>query len=267
MKNTLLLVITIIMSTMVVSCSSDGNDDDPTDDDCSGCPSGARTEYFTITARGTPTKAKIHLPPAYDTDDNLPAIFLIDFKEQHWPTIATDEFDKVIAGVLGIPDFEALVVSLDGTADIDDQIADFEEYFEIYKNMAAYVDEYYTNNEHRTFIGRGSEAGIILFSLFTKDQESSIFSNYIVTDPNGPWNQRTFQKINNNSVPNNLIGKKLHFSFSTTNDRDQCLTIINAIEEADYPWLEFEAIEYADIDFDNAYPRAFADGLKFVFSD
>jgi hypothetical protein len=38
------------------------------------------------------------LPASYEPDRNLPTIYLIDFAEQHFK-LATDEFEKVIAGV------------------------------------------------------------------------------------------------------------------------------------------------------------------------
>ena len=76
------------------------------------------TETFTFLSNGTATKGKIYLPAAYDTTINLPAIYLIDFTDQHF-TIAKDEFEKVVAGVQQIEGFDALVVTLEEHLNID----------------------------------------------------------------------------------------------------------------------------------------------------
>lgn len=63
----------------------------------------SKTETFTFSSNGTTTKGKIFLPASYETNKNLPAIYLIDFTEQHFK-LATDEFEKVIDGVQRVYD-------------------------------------------------------------------------------------------------------------------------------------------------------------------
>ena len=58
----------------------------------------SKIEVFTFTSNGKKMKGKIYLPASYTTSKSLPAIFLIDFTEQHFK-LATDEFEKVIDGV------------------------------------------------------------------------------------------------------------------------------------------------------------------------
>lgn len=65
------------------------------------------TETFIFSSNGVPTKGKIYLPPSYETNKSLPAIYLIDFTEQQFK-LATDEFEKVVGGVRQIQDFDAL---------------------------------------------------------------------------------------------------------------------------------------------------------------
>jgi len=74
-----------------------------------------------------------------------------DFTEQHFK-VATDEFEKVIDGVLQLKDFEALVVTLDNIPDIDAEPETFQEHYDIFKNMTFFVDTNYTNNTSRRFI-------------------------------------------------------------------------------------------------------------------
>ena len=142
----------------------------------------SRIETFSFSSNGTAIKGKIFLPVSYETNKNLPAIYLIDFTEQHFK-LATDEFEKVIDGVQKLQGFDALVVSLEDIPDIDAEPETFQDQYEVFKNMASYVDNNYSNNTTRTLIGKGSESGIVLMALFIENPEKSVFDNFIVTDP------------------------------------------------------------------------------------
>jgi hypothetical protein len=224
-----------------------------------------KTETFTFSSNGVATKGKIFLPASHETNRNLPAIYLIDFTEQQFK-LATDEFEQVVAGVQQIKGFDALVVTLEEHLDIDSKPEAFQEYYDIFRNMTSYVDGIYTNNTSRTFIGRGSEAGIVLMTLFLENSESSVFENFIVTDPPGSFNSAVIQMIEKDNFPKNKQSKRLHFSFSTSNNYDECTTLINMINEAEYPWLQFESSEYTNSNYDNTYPASFAAGIKYVFN-
>jgi hypothetical protein len=227
--------------------------------------SSLRTETFTFSSNGVATKGKIFLPASHITNRNLPAIYLIDFTEQQF-TIATDEFEKVVEGVRQIQGFDALVITLEEHLDIDSKPKAFQEYYDIFKDMTSYVDGRYTDNTSRTFIGRGSEAGIVLMTLFLEYSESSVFENFIVTDPAGSFNATVIQMIEKDDFPKNKLNRKLHFSFSTSNNHDQCTKLIKLIEVAEYPWLEFESLEYTNSNYENTYPASFAAGIKYVFN-
>lgn len=221
-------------------------------------------DTFTFSVNGMDTKGKIFVPAAYKTNKNLPAIFLIDFTEQHW-AIARDEFEKVIEGVEQIQGFDALVVSLADIPDVDARPSAFQEHYEIYTSMASYIDGRYTNNSSRTFIGKGSESSIVLMALFIEDAENSVFDNFIATDPSPEYYFSITSMIENDDFPKNKSNKKLHFSFSTSNDPVKCNNLIRLINEAQYPWLEFESIEYTTSDYEHTYPVSYAAGLKFIF--
>ena len=245
----------------VVSFSSEGNDRiAPVETSPS-----SRIETFTFVSNGTATKGKIFLPASYETNKNLPAIYLIDFTEQHFK-LATDEFDKVIDGVQLIQGFDALVVSLENIPDIDAEPETFQGQYEVFINMASYVDSKYTNNSSRTFIGKGSESGIVLMTLFLENPETTVFDNFIVTDPSPKYASAIINLIEKDNIPKNKLNKKLHFSFSTSNDRAKCTKLINLIKEAQYPWLQFESIEYTNSDYEHTYPISYAAGIKYVFN-
>ncbi len=225
----------------------------------------SKIESFTFSSNGMTTKGKIYLPDSYETNKNLPAIYLIDFTEQHFK-LATDEFEKVIDGVRQIQGFDALVISLENIPHIDAEPETFKDQYEIFKNMASYVDGKYTNNISRTFIGKGSEAGIVLMALFLENPETSVFDNFIVTDPSPKYASAIINLIEKDNIPKNKLNKKLHFSFSTSNDRPKCIKLINLINEAQYPWLQFESVEYKNSNYENTYPVSFAAGIKYIFN-
>ena len=224
-----------------------------------------RIETFTFSSNGTKRKGKIYLPASYETNNNLPAIYLIDFTEQHFK-LATDEFEKVIDGVRQIEGFDALVVTLENIPDIDAEPKAFQDHYEIYKTLTSYVDGKYTNNSSRTFIGKGSESGVVIMALFLENSETPVFDNFIATDPSGLYASAIIRMIENEDFPKNKLNKKLHFSFSTSNDRAKCNNLINLVNEAQYPWLQFESIEYTNSDYENTYPISFAAGIKFIFN-
>jgi hypothetical protein len=225
----------------------------------------SRVEIFSFSSNGTIINGKIFLPAAYETNKNLPAIFLVDYTEQHFK-LATDEFEKVIDGVRQIDGFDALVVSLEDIPNIDAEPVTFQDHYELFKDMTSYVDGKYTNNSSRTFIGKGSESGIVLMALFLEDQESSVFDNFIATDPSGLYASAIIAMIENKDFPQNKSNKKLHFSFSTSNDRAKCTKLINLINDARYPWLQFESIEYKNSNYENTYPISFAAGIKYIYN-
>ena len=225
----------------------------------------SRIETFSFMSNGTATKGKIYFPDSFETDKNLPVIYLIDFTEQHFK-LATDEFEKVIDGVEKLLGFDALVVSLENILDFDAEPETFQEHYEIYKNMASYVDNIYTNNSSRTFIGKGSESGVVLMALFLENSETSLFDNFIITDPSPKYASAIINLIEKDDFPKNKSNKKLHYSFSTSNDRVKCIKLIDLIKDANYKWLQFESKEYTNSDYENTYPISYAEGIKYVFN-
>ncbi|NND06475.1 MAG: hypothetical protein HKN87_08845 [Saprospiraceae bacterium] len=223
-----------------------------------------RIDSFTFLSNGVAMRGKIFLPSAYKTNRSLPAIYLIDFTEQHFK-VATDEFEKVIDGVRQIQDFEALVVTLENIPDIDAEPDSFQEHYNIFRNMTSYVAAHYTDNSLRTFIGKGSECGVVLMALFLENSENSVFDNFIATDPSGLYKTALIEMLENQDFPQNKLNNKLHFSFSTSNDRVKCIRLITLMKEAKYPWLDLESVEYTDSNYENTYPVSYPEGLRYVF--
>lgn len=238
----------------------------PTVSGSAGAQASSRIETFSFSSNGTEVRGKIFLPDSYDVDANLPAIFLIDYTEQHF-RIATDEFEKVIEGVGQVQGLDALVVTLDAIPDVDAEPEMFQEHYELFRDMSAFVDGTYTDNPSRTFIGKGSESGVVLMALLLEDSEAPVFDNFIATDPSSLYSSQIIGMIENETFLVNKTNKKLHFSFSTSNDRALCTRLIDLIEGAQYPWLTFEATEYTDSNYENTYPMSYAAGIRFVFTD
>ncbi len=226
----------------------------------------SKIEFFSFLSNGTNKQGKIYLPDAYATNKDLPAIYLIDFTEQHFK-LATDEFEKVIDGLQQVEGLDALVVSLENIPDIDAEPETFLDQYEVFKNMALYVDGAYTNNSSRTFIGKGSEAGVVLMALFIESPESATFDNFIVTDPSPKYASAIIDLIEKDNIPENKSNKKLHYSFSTSNDRAKCIKLIDLIRDANYEWLQFESKEYTNSNYENTYPVSYAEGIKYIFNE
>ena len=103
-------------------------------------------------------------------------------------------------------------------------------------------------------------------TLFLENSETSVFDNFIATDSPGSFNSAVMHMIEKDDFPKNKLKKKLHFSFSTSNNYDECTKLINMINEAQYPWLQFESLEYANSNYENTYPASFAAGIKYIFN-
>ena len=264
MKNLIIIIAVVLIATFASGFYSFHTDGDVATTTTETITS-SRIEIFTFISNGEAKKGKIFLPASYETNKNLPTIYLIDFTEQHFK-LATDEFEKVINGVKQIEGIDALVVSLEDIPDIDAEPEAFQDHYEIYKNMVSYVDGRYTINASRTFIGKGSEGGLVLMALFVSDSETSIFKNFIVTDPSPLYSSAIIKLIENEDFPKDKLNNELHFSFSTSNNRSLCTKLINLIKEAQYPWLQFESIEYTNSNYENTYPVSYAAGLKYVFN-
>jgi len=234
-----------------------------------GAPADAATasriETFTFASGDTEVEAKIFLPANYEADRNLPAIFLIDYTEQDF-RLATDEFEKVIEGTQQVSGLDALVITLAATPDVDAEPDTFQEHYELFRSLTSHVHGKYTNNPARTFIGKGSESGVVLMALLIEDAETSVFDNFIATDPSAMYSSAVIEMLEDEELPADKMNKKLHFSFSTSNDREQCRALIDLIEGAQYPWLTFEAVEYSESDYETTYPISYAEGIQFVFS-
>ena len=96
--------------------------------------------------------------------------------------------------------------------------------------------------------------------------EASLFDNFIVTDPSPKYADAIINLIQKGNFPKNKHDKKLHYSFSTSNDREKCIKLISLINESQYDWLQLESIEYTNSDYENTYPISYAAGIKYIFN-
>lgn len=258
----LFMVFTIMIFT---SCSSDGSEEpDPI-----ATPKPTPTpiavdkrETFIFSSNGINIKGEIFIPSAYENDKNLPTIYLFDFPEQFNIKVATDEFDKVIGAVKNIQ-LNALVITLNEYKDNKMVLpGEFQEYGDIFRSMTSYVDEHYTGNISRTFIGRGNEANMVLMTLFFEEPESSVFQNFIATDALHVGDMQAL--LEREAIPQENENKKLHYS---NTDEERNAAVINAMMEQELLWLEFEFVTYPNMTVENGYNMAFVDGIKYIFEE
>lgn len=226
--------------------------------------SPSRTEVFEYSSNGVTSRGKIHLPESFERSMNLPTIYLIDFTEQHFEVVL-DEFETVIDSTNQIDGLNALVATLEEIPDINASPISFEEHADLFRDMANHIDGRYTDNPSRTFIGKGSEAGIVLLELFSEGPEGAAFDNYVATDAESGYAGAVRNILFSQDFSEATAPRRLHLSFSTSNNVQLLTELADLIGQAEYPWLEFESVYYSDLDYENAYPTAFTDGLRFIF--
>ena len=132
MKTKMIFSVSIMILTIAIvtlSC-----DEDVQADLLETTPS-SRIDTFTFSHNGEAINGKVFLPAAYENNNNLPAIYLIDYTEQHW-VVALDEFEKLVDGVEQIQGFDALVVTLEKHLDIDAQPQEFNKYYGTFKRSS-----------------------------------------------------------------------------------------------------------------------------------
>jgi hypothetical protein len=231
---------------------------------CSGAGAPARTEAFEFSSNGVATRGRVHLPESFEPGMELPTIYLIDFTEEH-TGVALDEFETVIDSVNQIDGLNALVATLEGIPDIQAHPGAYQEYAGLFRDMANHIDANYTNSPSRTFMGRASEAGIVLLELFGEDPDDGVFDNYLATDPPERFTAAVVSILETEDFSQAATSKKLHLSFSDGNNVYALTQLADLIDQADYPWLEYESVYYPDSYFTDTYQTAFADGLRFAF--
>ena len=251
---------------VVSACSKDNDDDmiDPMDDETL-----PRIEFFTFNSNNADHNAKVFLPESYETNSNLPVVYLLDTTEPPLFETGLDEFEQVTFATDAIPDFEAIVVSLR-----DIIVRDYTEYdsthyyYGLFNDMAKYVDTNYATGSSKTLIGRGNAGGMILLGLFQESGASHEFTNFVSVDiPGSAIELANVTVINNDFPTEDKEDMKLHFSFASEHQPDQNRALINRIHNNDYPWLTFASEEYADLNHETIYPQAYKDGLAFVFGE
>jgi hypothetical protein len=233
---------------------------------CSDDGTPARTEAFEFSSNGVATQGKVHLPESFEPGMELATIYLIDFTEDHGE-VALDEFETVIDSVNQIDGLNALVATLEEIPEIQAHPDAYEEYADIFRDMADHIDANYANSTSRTLIGRASEAGVVLLELFGEGPDESAFDNYVATDPPERFTSVVVSIVKTEDFSQAESSRKLHLSFSKDNNVYALTRLADLIDEAGYPWLEYESVYYSDSFFNDTYRTAYADGLRFVFGD
>lgn len=261
MKSLFNLWLLFAVSLIIGACSKE-NPTNPEDNQ-------PKIELFTFSSHNTDHQAKIRLPISYKTNQNLPVIFLMDTTEPPLFETGLDEFEKVTAAVYTIPQFDAIVVSLESIIKKDYTRYDSTNYYYVlFNDLAQYVDLNFEVGPSKTLIGRGNAGGMILLGLFQESGASHGFTNFISVDiPGSAISLANQTLINNNFPTNGKENMKLHYSFAGGHQVDQNRAVINRIQNNNYGWLTFESEEYPSLTHETVYPQAYKDGLAFIFGE
>lgn len=220
-----------------------------------------RIEDFNFSSDGISWQGQIFIPVEYETNSDLPTIYLIDHCEQ---VDCVDEFDALLTAVRSITGFNPLIIKLKDLIDNQDiTFPDYPKYRDLFNDMTTYVDANYANNHSRTLVGRGLSGNVVMRNLL--EDETPVFQNFIASDV--PSINYLMNLIKGKDFPLELDDKKLHYSFTSSTNQDGNVNFVNALNEKGFTWLDFESVEYPDLIYPNAPPSVFTDGLKFIFED
>lgn len=217
---------------------------------------------------------KILLPKEYETDKNLPVVYLLDgltanpgrpngpifFQDliSYANNVGLNAILVAVGDQVGLKRERDFLAS--GCGGNDDDFGKFYKF--INKELVPYIDEKYeSDHTARTLIGVSFSGNFTYNVLFREVQDSIIFHNFISVDPSN-CSLSYFQEHLDSmdlSVEANL---KIHISQA----EDPTAGILNDLfEEKDFPFLEVDYNFYENEDHYSVANPSIQRGLKFIY--
>ena len=271
MKNLILILTSLISLALLCGCSGDTTDLEPV----SEYPKTERTTIESTFVYDNYTyPVRIYLPKSYETNNNLPVIYVLDGKMN---------FDLVISAIPNSTD--AIVVAFGDLAyrqlwprrwedlmpedinchSVNGKHHDFYDF--ITKELIPYIDNKYINdNTSRTLLGHSSAGIFTLVSMFIEDTQNVTFNNFIAGDPELACNPTYFDRmLNNNDFP--VVAEKFKFYLGLSGDGniDAVRQFSDDIKAKEFPWLTFKYEEFLNEGHLGVRDDIFGSALRFVF--
>ena len=274
MKNLILILTSLIALTLLGGCEDDTTEPDPV----IPVPEYPKTESTTIKSNfvydNYTYPVQIYLPKSYETNSNLPVIYVLDGKMN---------LDLVISAIPNSTD--AIVVAFGDLAykglwprrwedlmpedinchNVNGKHQDFYDF--ITKELIPYIDnEYMNDNTSRTLLGHSSAGLFALVSMFAEDTQNVTFNNFIAGDPELACNLTYFDEmLNDSDFP--VVAEKFKFYLALSGDGDTNAVrqFTDSIKAKEYPWLTFKYEEYLSESHLGVRDELFESSLRFVF--
>jgi predicted alpha/beta superfamily hydrolase len=284
MKNLVLILISLISLTLLGGCEDVTTDlipdpePDPEPDTELPVSEYPKTESTSIKSDFVYDNyiypVKIYLPKSYETNINLPVIYVLDGKLS-FDLVINEIQNSTDAIVVAFGDFayeeqwlrrwEDLMPEGINCHNVNGKYQDFYDF--ITKELIPYIDNKYNNNNtSRTLFGHSSAGLFTLVSMFMEDTQNVTFNNFIAGDPELACNPAYFyEMLKDNDFP--VVAKKFKFylALSGDGDIDAVRQFSDAIKAKEYPWLTFKYEEFINESHLGVTDDLFRSALRFVF--
>ena len=277
MRNLVLILTKLFFLTVSSGCES-GNTTDSEIDPEPPVSEYPKTESTSIKSNSVYDNytypVEIYLPKSYETNNNLPIIYVLDGKMT---------FELVISAIPNSTD--AIVVAFGNLAlkkqwarrwedlmpeeiDCHNVTGKHQDFYDfITKELIPYIDNTYNNdNTSRTLLGHSSAGLFTLVTMFAEDTENVTFKNFIAGDPELACNPTYFDgMLNDNDFPAVDEKFKFYLALSGDGDTDAVRQFSDDIIAKEYPWLTYKYEEFLNESHLGVRDELFASALKFVF--
>lgn len=270
-KNLIFGCMAIIL--VITACSSDNSDVD------APIPQKEfpRTEIMSITSNNVfdnySYPIKIYLPASYETNKNLPIIYILD-GESLLEKVKNNLNSSIEAIVVGIGDFAAkeewtrrFADYMPGTICTGAQGKHLDFYNFITRELVPNIDINYDNDHNsRSLIGH-SAAGIFTFvSVFLEDPENVLFHNFIASDPGLGCDPDYFaEMLHDYDFSEGAKKFKFYLALSGEGNVTAVRQFAESIQAKEYTWLTFKYEEFLNESHLGVVDPSFKLGLNFIF--
>ena len=259
---------------VITACSSDNSDVD------APIPQKElpRTEIMSITSNNVfdnySYPIKIYLPASYETNKNLPIIYILDGElllEKVKNNLGSNI--EAVAIVVGIGDFAAKEEWTRRFADFmpgtkcqgaQGKLLDF--YNFISKELVPSIDKNYDNDHNsRSLIGHSAAGIFTLVSMFLEDSENVLFHNFIASDPLLCDPDFFAEMLHDYDFSEGAKKFKLYLALSGEGNIGAVRQFAESIQAKEYTWLNFKYEEFLNENHLGIVDPSFKSGLKIIF--
>lgn len=257
---------------VITACSSDNSDVD------APIPQKEfpRTEIMSITSNNVfdnySYPIKIYLPASYETNKNLPIIYILD-GELNLEKVKNNLNSSIEAILVGIGDFAAkeewtrrFADFMPGTICQGAQGKHLDFYNFITRELVPNIDINYDNDHNsRSLIGHSAAGIFTLVSMFLEDPENVLFHNFIASDPQLCDPDYFAEMLHDYDFSEGAKKFKFYLALSGEGNVTAVRQFAESIQAKEYTWLTFKYREFLNESHLGVVDPSFKLGLNFIF--